>query len=88
MIIRFGLRFGQKQLFGVWCRCACARHPAQDPATGRLAAIFCAAIFRGVAMESGSGAHHWARRLQAMGHDARIIDPRFVFAVQDSGRFG
>ncbi len=39
-------------------------------------------------MESGSGAHHWARRLQAMGHDARIIDPRFVFAVQDSGRFG
>lgn len=31
-----------------------------------------------VAMEAGSGAHHWARELIKLGHDARIIDPRFV----------
>ena len=26
-----------------------------------------------VAMEAGSGAHHWARELLALGHDARIL---------------
>jgi len=31
-----------------------------------------------VAMEAGSGAHHWARELTKLGHDARIMDPRFV----------
>ena len=29
-------------------------------------------------MEACSGAHHWARRLHALGFDARIIAPRFV----------
>ena len=28
-----------------------------------------------VAMEAGSGAHHWARKLRDLGRDARIIDP-------------
>jgi transposase len=31
-----------------------------------------------VTMEAGSGAHHWARELMKLGHDARIIDPKFV----------
>lgn len=31
-----------------------------------------------VAMEAGSGAHHWARELIKLGHDARIMDPSRV----------
>jgi len=31
-----------------------------------------------VGMEACSGAHHWARALRSLGHDARIIAPRFV----------
>ncbi|MDX1488646.1 MAG: IS110 family transposase [Acidiferrobacterales bacterium] len=41
-----------------------------------------------VAMEAGSGAHHWARELRALGHDARIIDPRLVAPYRQQGRTG
>lgn len=41
-----------------------------------------------VAMESGSGAHHWARALCEIGHDARIIDPRFVAPYRRQGQSG
>lgn len=41
-----------------------------------------------VAMESGSGAHHWARSLRLMGHQPRIIDPRFVAPYRRQGRSG
>ena len=41
-----------------------------------------------VAMESGSGAHHWARELISLGHDARIIDPRRVAPYRPQGRTG
>lgn len=41
-----------------------------------------------VAMEAGSGAHHWARELRKLGHDARIIDPRFVAPYRHQGRTG
>jgi transposase len=33
-----------------------------------------------VAMEASRGAHHWARRLSAMGHDVRLIPPQHVKA--------
>ena len=36
-----------------------------------------------VAMKACSGAHHRARLLNALGHDARIIAPRFVICFQD-----
>ena len=39
-----------------------------------------------VAMEAGSGAHHWARELIKMGHDARIMDPAFVAPYRTGGR--
>ncbi len=39
-----------------------------------------------VAMEAGSGAHHWARELIKLGHDARIIDPRFVAPYRTGGK--
>ena len=41
-----------------------------------------------LAMEAGSGAHHWARELRALGHDARIIDPRFVAPSRQQGHTG
>jgi len=31
-----------------------------------------------VGMEACAGAHHWARKLRAMGHDARLMAPQFV----------
>lgn len=40
-----------------------------------------------VAMEAGSGAHHWARSLCDLGHDARIIDPSFVAPYRQGGRY-
>jgi len=41
-----------------------------------------------VAMEAGSGAHHWSRELRALGHDARIIDPRLVAPYRHQGHSG
>lgn len=41
-----------------------------------------------VAMESGSGAHHWARCLRKMGHEPRIIDPKFVAPYRRQGAAG
>lgn len=37
-------------------------------------------------MEACSGAHHWARQLRTLGHDARIIAPRFVIPYRKSGK--
>jgi transposase len=39
-----------------------------------------------VAMEAGSGAHHWCRALITQGHDARIMDPKFVAPYRSGGR--
>ena len=39
-----------------------------------------------VGMEACSGAHHWARALRSLGHDARIIAPRFVIPYRKSGK--
>ncbi len=41
-----------------------------------------------IGMESGSGAHYWARELIKLGHDARIMDPRLVVAYRSQGRTG
>ena len=38
-----------------------------------------------VAMEAGSGAHHWARELTKLGHHARIMDPAFVVPYRTGG---
>lgn len=38
-----------------------------------------------IAMESGSGAHHWCRELMKLGHEARIIDPKFVSPYRPGG---
>jgi len=41
-----------------------------------------------VAMEACSSAHHWARRLRAMGLDARLIAAHFVTPYRMEGRSG
>jgi transposase len=41
-----------------------------------------------VAMEACSGAHHWARKLRAMGLDARLIAAHFVAPYRMEGRSG
>jgi transposase len=41
-----------------------------------------------VAMEACSGGHHWARRLRAMGLDARLIAAHFVSPYRMEGKSG
>jgi len=41
-----------------------------------------------VGMEAGSGAHHWARELIKLGHDACIMDPKLVAPYRHQGRSG
>jgi transposase len=41
-----------------------------------------------VAMESCSGAHHWARQFSAFGHTVRLIAPKFVAPYRMSGKTG
>jgi transposase len=41
-----------------------------------------------VAMEACSGAHHWARRLRALGLDARLIAAHFVSPYRMEGKSG
>jgi transposase len=39
-----------------------------------------------VGMEACSGAHDWARKLKAMGHDARMMAPKLVAPYRDGGK--
>lgn len=39
-----------------------------------------------IGMEACSGAHHFARELRRLGHDARIMAPRFVAPYRKSGK--
>ncbi len=39
-----------------------------------------------IGLEACSGAHHWARALRSLGHDAHIIAPRFVIPYRKSGK--
>lgn len=39
-----------------------------------------------VGMEACSGAHDWARKLKALGHDARMMAPKLVAPYRDGGK--
>ena len=39
-----------------------------------------------VGLEACGGAHHWARLLCGMGHDARLMSPQFVKAYVKSNK--
>jgi transposase len=66
-------------------RCMVARSFKREPF-----AQWCAQLSAGcpVAMEACSGAHHWARRLRAMGLDARPIAAHIVSPYRMQGRSG
>ena len=53
-------------------------------------AVWCAQLPPGcvVAMEACSGAHHWARRLLALGLQPRLIAPHFVTPYRMEGKGG
>jgi transposase len=39
-----------------------------------------------IGLEAGGGAHHWARELQALGHEARLMPPQYVKAYVKSNK--
>src|SRR5260221_14599270 len=39
-----------------------------------------------VGMETGSGAHEWARELEALGYTARLMAPKFVSPYRTGGK--
>jgi transposase len=39
-----------------------------------------------IGLEAGGGAHHWARELRALGHDARLMPPQYVKAYVKSNK--
>lgn len=41
-----------------------------------------------IGMEACSGAHHWAREFEALGHTVRLIAPKFVTPYRMSGKRG
>ena len=41
-----------------------------------------------IGMEACSGAHHWARQFQALGHTVRLMAPKFVAPYRLSGKRG
>ena len=88
MIIRFGIDLA-KSSFAI-CGVDEHEHIALRRVVKRdeLLALFANQPPALVAMEAGSGAHHWARELCALGHDARIIDPRLVTPYRQQGRAG
>ena len=45
---------------------------------GKLLEFFARQPACTVALEACGGAHHWARQLQALGHDVRLIPPAYV----------
>lgn len=87
-IIRFGLDLA-KNSFAVCGVDAVERIKVRKTLSrGELLIFFSQQPRAVVAMESGSGAHHWARSLRAMGHEPRIIDPRFVAPYRRQGTAG
>lgn len=88
MIIRFGIDLA-KSSFSV-CGVDERERIAVRKVVKReqLLPFFCNCPPAIVAMEAGSGAHHWARELRKLGHDSRIIDARLVAPYRQQGRGG
>ena len=87
-IIRFGIDLAKNSfaICGIDERGAVALR--KTLARAKLLEFFANTPAAVVAMEAGSGAHHWARELSALGHEARIIDPRLVAPYRHHGRTG
>lgn len=55
---------------------------------GKLAELVAALPPCTIGMEACSGAHHWARMFQRLGHKVRLIAPKFVTPYRMSGKRG
>jgi transposase len=55
-------------------------------ARGKVLAFFVNLPRCVVGIEAGGGAHHWARALQALGHEARLMPPQYVKAYVKSNK--
>jgi transposase len=49
-------------------------------ARGKVLAFFANLPRCRIGLEACGGAHHWARELRALGHDARLMPPQYVKA--------
>ena len=89
LIVRVGVdlakRVIQAHAVGANARVVTAKALARDKFMA-----WCAQLPPGclVAMEACSGAHHWARKLIALGLDARLISASFVTPYRMEGRGG
>jgi transposase len=57
-------------------------------ARGKLYALIASLPPCVIGMEACSGAHHWARLFQALGHTVRLMAPKFVAPYRMSGKQG
>ncbi|MBI2994408.1 MAG: IS110 family transposase [Gammaproteobacteria bacterium] len=87
-IIRFGIDLA-KNTFAV-CGVDAREQPVLQRTLRRaeLLPFFAQQPAALVAMEAGSGAHHWARELIGLGHDARLIAACFVAPYRRQGQTG
>lgn len=85
-ITRVGLDIA-KQVFEVYAVDRNDRPVARKRLSrGKLRAFFAQLAPCLVAMEACASAHHWARVLQALGHEVRLIDARFVVPYRKGGK--
>ena len=57
-------------------------------ARGKLRELIAALPPCTIGMEACSGAHHWARELEVLGHTVRLMAPKFVAPYRMSGKRG
>lgn len=79
-----------KNVFAVHGVNAAGKPALVRPAVPRadLAALIASLPPCTIGMEACSGAHHWARQFQELGHTVRLIAPKFVTPYRMSGRRG
>jgi transposase len=88
-IVRVGVDLA-KRVIQVQAVNAAGRVVVAKPLARDKFSAWCAQLPPGclVAMEACSGAHHWARKLRAMGLDARLIAGHFVGPYRMQGKSG
>lgn len=88
-IVRVGVDLA-KQVIQVHAVCAQGRLVTSRALSRDKFMVWCAQLPPGclVAMEASSGAHHWSRKLAALGLDARIIAAHLVSPYRSQGTTG
>jgi transposase len=89
LVVRVGVDLA-KRVIQVHAVDACGRRVVSRALKRDQFIAWCATLPPGcvVAMEACSSAHHWARRLRAMGLDARLIAANFVTPYRMEGKGG